>query len=59
VNVLIAVAGVIGLGVAAFFFVDLVVDAGRRRQYLDIAIAAAIAAFTVWLLFTFGDRLLQ
>ena len=58
-NVVLVVAGVAGLAVAAWFFIDLLVDAVRRRQYLDVSIAAAVMVATVWLLFAFGDRLLQ
>ena len=58
-NLIIAIAGLAGLAVAAFFFVELVVDAVRRRQFLDVGIAVAIATLTVWLLFTYGDALLQ
>ena len=58
-NVVIIVAGVVGLAVAAFFLVELVVDAVRRRQFLDIGVAAAVVVLTVWLLFTYGDALLQ
>ncbi len=58
-NLVIVVAGVVGLAVAAFFFVELLIDAARRRQYLDIGIAATVVAVTVWLLFTYGDSLLQ
>ena len=58
-NVVLVVAGVIGLAVAAWFFLDLLIDAVRRREYLDVGIAVAVVVATVWLLFTFGDRLLQ
>ncbi|MGD0996904.1 MAG: hypothetical protein ABR941_01105 [Thermoleophilia bacterium] len=58
-NVVIIVAGVVGLAVATFFFVELLVDALRRRQFLDVGIAVCVAALTVWLLFTYGDSLLQ
>ena len=58
-NVVLVVAGVVGLAVAAWFFIDLLIDALRRRQYVDIGIAAAVVVATVWLLFAFGDRLLQ
>ena len=58
-NLVIVVAGVAGLAVAAFFLVELIVDAVRRRQYLDVGLALAVAAFTIWLLFTYGDALLQ
>jgi threonine/homoserine efflux transporter RhtA len=59
VNVAIVVAGVVGLAVAAFFFGELVIDAGRRRQVLDIAVAVAVVVATVWLLLVYGDALLQ
>jgi hypothetical protein len=58
-NILIVVAGVAGLAVAAFFLTELVIDAVRRRQYFDIGIAAIVVVATVWLLFTYGDSLLQ
>ena len=58
-SVVIVLAGVVGLAVAAFFLVELVVDALRRRQFLDVGIAAGVVALTVWLLFTYGDSLLQ
>ena len=41
VNVVIIVAGAVGLAVAAFFLVELVVDAVRRRQFFDIGVAGA------------------
>jgi len=59
VNIAIVLAGVIGLAVATFFFVELVVDALRRRQFIDVGIAAGIVVLTVWVLFTYGDALLQ
>ena len=55
----IIVAGIVGLAVAAFFFVELLVDALRRRQFIDVGVAACVVALTVWLLFTYGDSLLQ
>ena len=55
----IIVAGIVGLAVAAFFFVELLVDALRRRQFIDVGVAAGVVALTVWLLFTYGDSLLQ
>ena len=58
-NVIIIVAGVVGLAVATFFLAELLVDAVRRRQFLDIGVAAGVVALTVWLLFTYGDSLLQ
>ncbi len=58
-NLFIIVAGVVGLAVATFFLVELLVDSLRRRQYLDIGIAAGVVVLTVWLLFTYADSLLQ
>jgi hypothetical protein len=58
-NLAILVAGIVGLAVAAFFFVELLVDAFRRRQFIDLGIAAGVVVLTVWLLFTYGDGLLQ
>lgn len=58
-NVVIIVAGVVGLAVATFFLVELLIDALRRRQFLDLGIAAGVIVLTVWLLFTYGDNLLQ
>jgi hypothetical protein len=49
----------VGLAVATFFLVELLVDSLRRRQYLDIGIAAGVVVLTVWLLFTYADSLLQ
>jgi hypothetical protein len=59
VSLVIVIAGIAGLAVAAFFLAELVVDALRRRQFLDVGVAIGVAAFTVWLLFTYGDALLQ
>lgn len=58
-NTVIWALGVVGLAAAAWFFADLVRDAGRHRQWIDIVVAVAVAALTVWLLFTYGGRLLQ
>jgi hypothetical protein len=58
-GVVILVLGVVGLCVALAAVVEVTVDAGRKRQYLDIAIVLAIAALTVWLLIAYGDVLMQ
>ncbi len=58
-SLIIIVAGVVGLAVATFFLVELLVDSLRRRQFLDIGIAVGVVVLTVWLLFTYGDSLLQ
>ena len=41
VNVVIIVAGVIGLAVAAYALVDVAVSAGRRRRLLDVVLVIA------------------
>ena len=58
-NVVITVVGLAGLAVAVYFLAELVIDAVRRRQFLDIGIAAGVVVLTVWLLLTYGDALLQ
>lgn len=58
-NVVIVVAGIVGLAVAAYAVVDLVVSAGRRRHVLDIVLVLAAAAATIAALLRWGDRLLQ
>lgn len=58
-NVVIVIAGILGLAAAGYFLVELTVDAVRRREYLDIVVAIAVVVVTVWLLVAFGDRLLQ
>ena len=59
VNLVILIAGIVGLGVAGYSFVTLTIDAWRRRQYLDIALAAGVAIAIVVLLIAYGDRLLR
>lgn len=58
-NLVILVAGIAGLAIAAYGFGTLVVDAVRHRQVLDILLAVAVIAGVVYLLLTFGDRLLR
>ena len=59
VNLVIVIAGIVGLVVAGYGFVALTIDAWRRRQYLDIALAAGVAIAIVVLLIAYGDRLLR
>jgi FtsH-binding integral membrane protein len=59
VNLVIVIAGIIGLVVAGYGFVTLTLDAWRHRQYLDIALAAGLAIAIVVLLIAYGDRLLR
>jgi hypothetical protein len=59
VNLVIVIAGIVGLLVAGYGFVTLTIDAWRHRQYLDIAVAAGVAIALVALLIAYGDRLLR
>lgn len=58
-DVIIIVAGILGIGVAGYALLALAVDALRQRQTIDIALAVAVAVLTVWALLAFGDRLLK
>jgi hypothetical protein len=58
-GIVILVLGIVGLCVALAAVVEVVVNAGRRRQYLDIAIVLAAGGLTVWLLIAYGDILMQ
>ncbi len=58
-NLVIFIAGVAGLAVAAYAFVSLVIDAVRKRQFLDIVIAAAAAVAVIYGLVVWGDRLIR
>jgi len=59
VNWVILIAGIVGLGVAAYGLVALTARAVRSRRYLDIVLAVAVAVATVALLAAFGDRLIR
>jgi len=59
VNWVILIAGIVGLGVAAYGLVALTRQAVGRRRYLDIVLAVAVAVATVVLLAAFGDRLIR
>ncbi len=59
VNLVIVIAGIVGLVVAGYGFVTLSIDAWRRRQYLDIVLAAGVGVAIVALLIAYGDRLLR
>ena len=59
VNWVILIAGVVGLAVAGYGLVALTGQAVRRRRYLDIVLAVAVAVTTVVLLAAFGDRLVR
>ena len=58
-NLVIFIAGVAGLAVAAYAFVSLVVDAVRKRQFLDIVIATAVAVAVIYALIVWGDRVIR
>jgi hypothetical protein len=59
VNLVILIAGIAGLVVAGYGFVTLTIDAWRRRQYYDIALAVGVVIALVVLLIAYGDRLLR
>ena len=59
VSVIILIAGIIGLGVTGYGLFTLSLDAVRKRQYTDIAVAAAVAAGVVVALVLWGDRFLR
>ncbi len=59
VSVVILIAGIAGLAVAGYGLVTLSLDAVRRRQYVDVAVAVAVAAGVVVALVLWGDRLLR
>jgi hypothetical protein len=58
-SLIILIAGLAGLAVAGYGFVTLVLDASRRRQYLDILLAVVVALAVVAALILYGDRLLR
>ena len=59
VSVVILIAGLAGLAVAGYGLVTLSLDAARRRQYVDIAFAVAVAVVVAAALVLWGDRLLR
>jgi len=59
VNTVILIAGVLGLAVAGYGLLALSVDAWRRRQYADLALAPGVALVVVLVLLFYGDRLLR
>jgi hypothetical protein len=59
VDLVIFIAGIVGLVVAGYGFVTLTIDARRHRQYLDIVLAAGVGVAIVVLLIAYGDRLLR
>jgi hypothetical protein len=59
VNLAIAIVGIVGLLIAAGLLVELVVDAVRHRQWIDIPLSLAVVAATIWALIEYGDRILR
>ena len=51
--------GILGVLVAGWFLVDLVVDAVRRREYIDVVVALAVVGSIVWVVVVYGDRLMR
>lgn len=58
-DLVILIAGVAGLGVAAYAFVSLTVDAVRERRPVDVVAAVAVAVAVVFALLAWGDRLIR
>ena len=59
VSVVILIAGIAGLAVAGYGLVTLSVDAVRRRQYVDVAVALVVAVGVAAALVLWGDRFLR
>jgi hypothetical protein len=58
-DVLIWVAGIVGVAAFAFGLGSLVVGGVRRRRPVDIVLGLGVALVAVWLLVAYGDRLLR
>ncbi|HSL96574.1 MAG TPA: hypothetical protein VLA35_11775 [Thermoleophilia bacterium] len=58
-DLVIALAGVIGLGVAVYGFGSLVWASVERRRPYEALLAVGVAVVAVALLVAFGDRLLR
>jgi hypothetical protein len=59
VDLVIAIAGVVGLGLAVYGFGSLVWRSIQRRRPHEAILAVAVTAVAVWLLVAYGDRLLR
>jgi hypothetical protein len=59
VDLVIALAGVIGLGVAVYGFGSLVWASVERRRPYEALLAVGVAVVAVALLVAYGDRLLR
>lgn len=58
-DLVVAVAGVIGLGVAVYGFGSLVWASVERRRPYEALLAVGLVVLVVALLVAFGDRLLR
>ena len=58
-NPLILTIGVLGVVIATWFFMDLAIDAIRRREFLDLVIATLLLGAVVWAIVAYGDRLMR
>ena len=57
-NLVVVIAGIAGLAISGYGVVDFAL-AGHRHRWLGIIWALLVASATVWVLLTWGDRLLQ
>ena len=58
-DILIWIGGAAGIAAFAFGFVSLVVGGIRRRRPLDVALGVGVTLLAVYLLVSYGDRLLR
>jgi ABC-type proline/glycine betaine transport system permease subunit len=58
-DVLIWVAGIVGAAACAFGLGSLIVGGVRRHRPLEVVLGVGAAVLAVWVLVTYGDRLLR
>jgi len=58
-DILIWAAGAAGVAAFAFGFVSLVVGGVRRRRPFDVVLGLGVTLLAVYLLVSYGDRLLR
>jgi len=58
-DILIWLGGIAGVAACAFGLGSLVVGGARRRRPAEIVLGVGVALLTVWLLVSYGDRILR